>query len=121
MPSKKHHPEASAKGDASAKSIVNDNDKDNDNDNDTNDRDDENEDFEEEEENEEDKNEMQHRLRNHLRRNRIGMGGKMGVKHNNNDDPFAKVKFTIPPFSRAYDAEAYLDWEMTIEQNFNPI
>jgi hypothetical protein len=35
--------------------------------------------------------------------------------HNNqhyvrNDDPFAKVKFSIPPFNCTYDAEAYLDW-----------
>jgi hypothetical protein len=26
-----------------------------------------------------------------------------------NDDPFAKVKFSIPPFNGLYDAEAYLD------------
>jgi hypothetical protein len=25
------------------------------------------------------------------------------------DDPFAKVKFMIPPFYGLYDAEAYLD------------
>jgi hypothetical protein len=36
-----------------------------------------------------------------------------------NDDPFAKVKFSIPPFNGSYDAEAYLDWEMTIEQKFS--
>ena len=47
------------------------------------------------------------------------MGGKKGGTHSNNDDPFAKVKFTIPSFSGAYDAEAYLDWEMIVEQKFN--
>jgi hypothetical protein len=36
-----------------------------------------------------------------------------------NDDPFAKVKFSIPPFNGLYDAEPYLDWEMTIEQKFS--
>jgi hypothetical protein len=36
-----------------------------------------------------------------------------------NDDPFAKVKFSIPPFIGSYDADAYLDWEMTIEQKFS--
>jgi hypothetical protein len=36
-----------------------------------------------------------------------------------NDDPFAKVKFTIPPFYGFYDAEAYLDWEMTIHNKFS--
>jgi hypothetical protein len=36
-----------------------------------------------------------------------------------NDDPFAKVKFTIPPFYGLYDAEAYLDWEKTIDNKFS--
>ena len=35
------------------------------------------------------------------------------------DDPYAKVKFTIPSFSGHYDAEGYLDWEMTVEQKFS--
>jgi hypothetical protein len=35
------------------------------------------------------------------------------------DDPFAKVKFTIPPFYGLYDAESYLDWEMTIDNKFS--
>jgi hypothetical protein len=41
-----------------------------------------------------------------------GMGGNQN-HHNQhyvrNDDPFAKVKFSIPPFKGSYDAEAYLD------------
>jgi hypothetical protein len=50
------------------------------------------------------------------------MGGNQN--HNNqhyvrNDDPFAKVKFSIPPFDGSYDAEAYLDLEMTIEQKLS--
>jgi hypothetical protein len=44
--------------------------------------------------------------------NRKGMGGNQN-HHNqhyvHNDDPFAKVKFSIPPFNGSYDAEAYLD------------
>jgi hypothetical protein len=44
--------------------------------------------------------------------NRQGMGGNQN-HHNqhyvHNDDPFAKVKFSIPPFNGSYDAEAYLD------------
>jgi hypothetical protein len=36
-----------------------------------------------------------------------------------NDDLFAKVKFTIPPFYGLYDAEAYLDWEMTVDNKFS--
>jgi hypothetical protein len=50
------------------------------------------------------------------------MGGNQN-HHNQhyvrNDDPFAKVKFSIPPFNGSYDAEAYLDWEMAVEQKFS--
>ena len=53
---------------------------------------------------------------NRLNRNRHGMGG--GGNHNGNNDPFAKVKFSIPSFAGAYDAEAYLDWEMSVDQKF---
>jgi hypothetical protein len=34
-------------------------------------------------------------------------------------DPYVKVKFTLPSFSGSYDADGYLDWEMTVEQKFN--
>jgi hypothetical protein len=54
--------------------------------------------------------------------NRQGMGGNQN-HHNQqyvrNDDPFAKVKFSFPPFNGSYYAEAYLDWEMTVEQKFS--
>jgi hypothetical protein len=50
----------------------------------------------------------------------------MGGNHNHynqhyvrNDNSFAKVKFSIPSFNGSYDAEAYLDWEMIIEQKFS--
>jgi hypothetical protein len=50
------------------------------------------------------------------------MGGNQN-HHNQhyvrNDDPSAKVKFSIPPFNGSYDAEAYLVWEMTVEQKFS--
>jgi hypothetical protein len=50
--------------------------------------------------------------------NRQGMGGNLN-HHNQhyvrNNDPFAKVKFSIPPFNGSFDANAYLDWEMTVE------
>jgi hypothetical protein len=50
------------------------------------------------------------------------MGGNQN--HNNqhyvrNDDPFAKVKFPIPPFNGSYDVVAFLDWEITVEQKFS--
>jgi hypothetical protein len=54
--------------------------------------------------------------------NRQGMGDNQNHHNQNyvrNDDPFAKVEFSIPPFNGLYDAEAYLDWEMTVEQKFS--
>jgi hypothetical protein len=51
-----------------------------------------------------------------------GMGGN-GRHHPHapepDNDPFAKIKFSIPPFYGSYDAETYLDWEMTVEQKFS--
>jgi hypothetical protein len=46
------------------------------------------------------------------------MGGNRNRRNQGNDDPYAKLKFTIPPFHGRYDAEEYLDWEMTAEQKF---
>ena len=51
----------------------------------------------------------------------MGFGAPHCHQGNNNrvpDDPYAKIKFTMPSFSGHYDAEEYLDWEMTIEQKF---
>jgi hypothetical protein len=54
--------------------------------------------------------------------NRHGMGGNQN-HHNQhyirNDDPFAKVKFSIPPFNGSYDAKTYLNWEMIVEKKFS--
>jgi hypothetical protein len=63
----------------------------------------------------------------HVCNNCQGMGGNNNNnnnRHNNNNDNhdhFAKVKFSIPTFFRAYDAKAYLDGEMTVEQKINSI
>jgi hypothetical protein len=60
----------------------------------------------------------ENRARRILAFNTRGMRGK-GFRYNNGkDDPYAKVKFTIPAFYGRYDAEEYLDWEMTVEQKF---
>jgi hypothetical protein len=59
------------------------------------------------------------RLRRRLHQNTEGMPHRQ--QGNNNrapDDPYAKIKFSIPSFLGHYDAEGYLDWEMTIEQKF---
>ena len=58
------------------------------------------------------------RLQRRLHHNRVGMGGAH-KGNNNHDDPYAKIKFTIPSFLGHYDAEGYLDWEMTVEQKFS--
>ena len=44
-----------------------------------------------------------------------------GIGDNNqgNNDPFSKTKFKIPHFSGSADPEAYLDWEMTVDQKFS--
>lgn len=68
---------------------------------------------------------LQNRLRRRLRTNTTGMGGvphhhhHRGMYNRAPEDPYAKVKFTIPSFSGHYDAEGYLDWEMTVEQKFS--
>jgi hypothetical protein len=59
-----------------------------------------------------------------IRPNWQGMGGHPHCGPNEqhahgNDDPFSKVKFMIPPFYGLYGAEAYLDWEMTIDNKFS--
>ena len=52
------------------------------------------------------------RIRARVRANNAG-GNRLPA------DPYANVKFTIPSFSGNYDADGYLDWEMTVEQKFN--
>ena len=50
------------------------------------------------------------------------MGGvhhHQGNNHHVPDDPYAKTKLAIPSLSGHYDAEGYLDWEMTVEQKFS--
>jgi hypothetical protein len=62
------------------------------------------------------------RLHRRLQTNTQGMGPQHRQHGNNNrapEDPYAKTKFTIPSFSGQYDAEGYLDWEMTVEQKFS--
>ena len=61
-------------------------------------------------------------LRQRLPRNRQGKGGNGRRRYYNpqiDNDPYVKIKFFIPPFIGSYDAEAYLNREMTVEQNFN--
>ena len=44
-----------------------------------------------------------------LLKNKIGMWGNKNRHNQGNDDPYAKIKFTIPSFHGRYDGEEYLD------------
>jgi hypothetical protein len=47
--------------------------------------------------------------------NHRGMGGN----NHGNKDPSAKITFSLPPFAGNVDPEAYLDWELDVQQKFN--
>jgi hypothetical protein len=46
------------------------------------------------------------------------MGGHRPHEVHNNDIAFSKIKFKIPSFDGKYDPNAYLTWEMAVEQKF---
>jgi hypothetical protein len=50
--------------------------------------------------------------RRRLNFNRRGMRGNI----QGNNDTFAKIKFSLPPFAGNVDPEAYLDWELAVQQ-----
>jgi hypothetical protein len=52
------------------------------------------------------------------RHSRRGMGGHRPCEVHNNDNAFTKIKFKIPSFDGKYDPDAYLTWEMVVEQKF---
>jgi hypothetical protein len=58
-----------------------------------------------------------------LAHNRQGMGGHAGhanhLQEARRDDPLRKIKFSILKFDGKYNPEAYLDWELQVEQKFN--
>ena len=56
--------------------------------------------------------------RRRLNNNRRGMGGGRRREVHRNDDAFSKVKFKIPPFDGKYDLDAYITWEIAVDQKF---
>jgi hypothetical protein len=52
-----------------------------------------------------------------LHRNREGLNHRRDVRNNN--DAFGKIKFKIPPFNGKYDPDAYITWEIAIDQKLN--
>jgi hypothetical protein len=61
--------------------------------------------------------EVDDRDQRRLRHNRRGMGGRHR-REVRNDDAFSKIKFKIPPFDGKYDPDAYITWELTVDQKF---
>jgi hypothetical protein len=53
-----------------------------------------------------------------VQHNRHGRDGHRRREVRNNDDAFHKLKFKIPPFDGKYDHDAYIYWELGVEQKF---
>ena len=56
--------------------------------------------------------------RRRLNTNRRDMGGGRRREVHRNDDAFSKVKFKIPPFDGKCDPDAYITWEIIVDQKF---
>jgi hypothetical protein len=59
-----------------------------------------------------------HDARRLVQHNRHGRDGHRRREVRNNDDAFHKLKFKIPPFDGKYDPDAYISWELAVEQKF---
>jgi hypothetical protein len=59
-----------------------------------------------------------HDARRPVQHNHHGRGGHRRCEVRNNDDVFHKLKFKIPPFDGKYDHNAYISWELAVEQKF---
>jgi hypothetical protein len=59
-----------------------------------------------------------HDARRLVQHNHYGRDGQRWLEVRNNNDAFHKLKFKIPPFDGKYDPDAYISWELAIEQKF---
>jgi hypothetical protein len=59
-----------------------------------------------------------HDARRLAQHNRHGRGGHRRREVHNNDNAFHKLKFKIPPFDGKCDPDAYIFWELAVEQKF---
>jgi hypothetical protein len=59
-----------------------------------------------------------HDARHPVQHNRHGRDGHRRREVRNNDDAFHELKFKIPPFDDKYDPDAYISWELAVEQKF---
>jgi hypothetical protein len=63
--------------------------------------------------------EQEDRDRQRLRTDRRGMGGfRRGREVHVKNDGFSKIKFKIPPFVGKYVPDAYITWEIAVDQKF---
>jgi hypothetical protein len=53
-----------------------------------------------------------------VQHNRHGRDGHRRCEVRNNDDAFHKLKFKISAFGGKYDPDAYISWELVVEQKF---
>jgi hypothetical protein len=56
--------------------------------------------------------------RRRLHRNRRGTRGNRPRDLHGHDDAFSKIKYKIPPFDGKYDPDAYITWEIIVDQKF---
>jgi hypothetical protein len=61
---------------------------------------------------------VDHDARRPVQHNRHGRDGHRRREVSNNGDAFHKLKFKIPPFDGKYDPDAYISWELAVEQKF---
>jgi hypothetical protein len=59
-----------------------------------------------------------HDARRVVQYNCHGRGGHRWREVRNNDDAFQKLKIKIPHFDVKYDLDAYISWELAVEQKF---
>jgi hypothetical protein len=59
-----------------------------------------------------------HDTRRPVQHNHHGRDGHRRREVCNNDDAFHKLKFKIPPFNGKYNPDAYISWELAVEQRF---
>jgi hypothetical protein len=59
-----------------------------------------------------------HDTRRPIQHNCHGRDGHRRCEVRNNDNAFHKLKFKITPFDGKYDRDAYISWELAVEQKF---
>jgi hypothetical protein len=60
----------------------------------------------------------EHEDRDQRRHRRSTSGFRRGREVHSNNDAFTKIKFKIPPFDGKYDPDAYITWEIAVDQKF---